>query len=102
MVFSHCGKYAHTEAQNSPAMQNPKHTESQKKTLNRVDTRIYILEYSSVHERICLSMSNPDLRKCQILHRAHDLSCVLHLLNIVRVQRIAIGTPNGNAHYLQI
>lgn len=46
VVFSHCGKYAHTEAQNSPAMQNSKHKESQKKTLNRVDTQIYILQYT--------------------------------------------------------
>ena len=46
VVSSHCGKYAHTEAQNSPAMQNSKHKESQKKTLNRVDTQIYILQYT--------------------------------------------------------
>lgn len=59
VVFSHCGKYAHTEAQNSPAMQNPKHTLVRKKTLNTEST----LEiYSSVHKRICPSMSNPDLR----------------------------------------
>lgn len=42
VVSSHCGKYAHTEAQNSPAMQNPKHTESQKKSLNTESTLKYI------------------------------------------------------------
>lgn len=40
VVFSHCGKYAHTEAQNSPAMQNPEDTESQEENPeHRVDTR---------------------------------------------------------------
>lgn len=47
-------------------------------------------------------MSNPDLRKCQILQSIQPYLCVLHLLSIVPVHKIAIGTPNGNPHYLQI